>query len=68
MLCKSQIRVLQSVGRGLRKSDQDTVLYDIADDLHWKSNKNYTLNHSAERVKIYAKERFKFKIHEVKLL
>jgi superfamily II DNA or RNA helicase len=65
---KSQIRVLQSVGRGLRKSDQDTVLYDIADDLHWKANKNYTLNHSAERVKIYAKERFKFKIHEVKLL
>jgi len=65
---KSQIRVLQSIGRGLRKTEQDTVLYDIADDLHWKSNKNYTLNHSAERVKIYAKERFKFKIHEVNLL
>ena len=65
---KSQIRVLQSVGRGLRKSNQDTILYDIADDLHWKANKNYTLNHSAERVKIYAKEKFKFKIHEVKLL
>jgi len=65
---KSQIRVLQSVGRGLRKSNQDTVLYDIADDLHWKSSKNYTLTHSAERVKIYSKERFKFKIHEVKLL
>ena len=65
---KSQIRVLQSVGRGLRKSDQDTILYDIADDLHWKANKNYTLTHSAERVKIYSKEKFKFKIHEVKLL
>ena len=65
---KSQIRVLQSIGRGLRKSNQDTKLYDITDDLHWKSKKNYTLNHSAERVKIYAKERFKFKIHEVKLL
>jgi superfamily II DNA or RNA helicase len=65
---KSQIRVLQSIGRGLRKSNQDTVLYDIADDLHWKSNKNYTLNHSAERIKIYSKERFKFKIHEVKLV
>ena len=65
---KSQIRVLQSIGRGLRKSTLDTTIYDIADDLHWKSNKNYTLNHSAERVKIYSKERFKFKIHEVKLL
>ena len=65
---KSQIRVLQSIGRGLRKSNQDTVLYDISDDLHWKSKKNYTLNHSGERIKIYAKEKFKFKIHEVKLL
>ena len=65
---KSQIRVLQSIGRGLRKSTLDTTVYDIADDLHWKSNKNYTLNHSGERVKIYSKERFKFKIHEVKLL
>ena len=65
---KSQIRVLQSIGRGLRKSTLDTTVYDIADDLHWKANKNYTLNHSAERVKIYSKERFKFKIHEVKLL
>mgnify|MGYP001276094785 FL=1 len=65
---KSQIRVLQSIGRGLRKSNQDTKLYDITDDLHWKSKKNYTLNHSSERIKIYAKEKFKFKIHEVKLL
>ena len=65
---KSQIRVLQSIGRGLRKTDKDTKLYDIADDLHWKSKKNYTLNHSGERVQIYAKEKFKFKIHEVKLL
>ena len=65
---KSQIRVLQSIGRGLRKSDLDTKIYDLADDLHWKSNKNYTLNHSGERIKIYSKEKFKFKIHEVKLL
>lgn len=66
---KSQIRVLQSIGRGLRKSDdgRDTVLYDIADDLHWKSNKNFTLNHAAERIKIYTKEKFDYQIHEVPL-
>jgi len=66
---KSQIRVLQSIGRGLRKADdgRDTVLYDIADDLHWKKNKNYTLNHSAARIKIYSKEKFKFKIYEIPL-
>lgn len=66
---KSQIKVQQSIGRGLRNSDNGatTVLYDIADDLHWKSRKNYTLLHSAERIKIYARESFKYKIYEVEL-
>lgn len=66
---KSQIRVLQSIGRGLRKSDdgRDTKLYDIADDLHWHSRQNFTLQHCAERVKIYNKEQFKHKIYEVQI-
>ena len=64
---KSQIRVLQSIGRGLRKSDRDTKVYDIADDLHWKSRKNYTLNHAGERIKIYSKEKFKFEIFEINI-
>jgi superfamily II DNA or RNA helicase len=64
---KSQIRVLQSIGRGLRMSDdgRTTILYDIADDLHYKSRKNFTLQHSAERIKIYTKEQFPFKISKV---
>ena len=67
---KSQIKVLQSIGRVLRKSEdgRPAKVYDIADDLHWKSSKNYTLNHSAERIKIYAKQKFKFKIHEVPIV
>jgi len=66
---KSQIRVLQSIGRGLRKTEdgQGTTIYDLADDFSWKKKKNYTLNHAIERVKIYAKEKFKYKIHEVPL-
>ena len=66
---KSQIRVLQSIGRGLRKTEdgQGTTIYDLADDLSWKKRKNYTLNHAIERVKIYAKEKFNHKIHEVPL-
>ena len=66
---KSQIRVLQSIGRGLRKTKDgmDTKVFDIADDLHWKSKKNYTLNHAAVRIKIYAKEKFNYEIHEVPL-
>ena len=66
---KSQIRVLQSIGRGLRVSGDgiNTKVYDIADDLHWKAKKNYTLNHAAERIKIYAKEKFKYNLYEVKI-
>jgi len=66
---KSQIRVLQSIGRGLRQSDdgRTTVLYDLADDFHMKSRKNFTLEHSAERIKIYNNEQFKYKIYEVEL-
>ena len=64
---KSQIKVLQSIGRGLRKSDngQATKLFDLADDLHTKGRKNYALLHSEERVKIYNKEEFNYKIIEV---
>ena len=66
---KSQIRILQSIGRGLRKSDDGRVtkIFDIADDIHWKKRKNYTLNHAAERIKLYAKERFKYKIYEIEI-
>ena len=66
---KSQIRVLQSIGRGLRVSGDgiNTKVYDIADDLHYKSKKNYTLDHAAERIKIYSKEKFKYKIFEINI-
>ncbi len=64
---KSQIRVLQSIGRGLRKSDNNvnTKLFDIADDITTPSRSNYSYIHALERIKIYKKEKFKFKIHKV---
>lgn len=60
---KSRVRVLQSIGRQLRVSEQKEVakLYDIADDLSWKSYKNHTLRHFHERVKIYESENFEYK-------
>ena len=45
----------------------NTTLYDIADDLHVKGHKNFTLRHSGERIKIYAKEQFPYKIIPVNL-
>lgn len=66
---KSKIRNLQSIGRGLRKKDGKTEcnLYDIADDFSWKSKKNHTLNHFAERIKTYSEENFEFKIVEINI-
>lgn len=66
---KSKIRNLQSIGRGLRLKDgkDECKIYDIADDLHWKSWKNHTLNHFLERVKIYSEEKFNYKVAEVNL-
>lgn len=64
---KSQIKVLQSIGRGLRQSDdgRTTHLYDIADDLSHGKRNNYTLMHSVERVRIYDTEQFKYKMVKV---
>ena len=66
---KSRIRNLQSIGRGLRlgENKDGCVLFDIADDLTWKSNKNYSLDHFVERMKIYNEEKFESKIYTVKL-
>ena len=61
---KSRIRNLQSIGRVLRKGDNKVkaTLYDIADDISYKSRKNYTLNHLIERIKIYNEENFNYEI------
>jgi len=66
---KSQIRVLQSIGRGLRKAEgkQNCKIYDIADDLSSKTHKNYTLKHFLERMKMYVKEEFPYKTYNIDL-
>ena len=66
---KSRIRNLQSIGRVLRKGDKKSkaVLYDIADDISYKSRKNYTLNHLVERIKIYNEEQFNYEIIQISL-
>ena len=66
---KSRIRNLQSIGRGLRKSESkdQCTLYDIADNLQYKKRVNYTLKHLYERVKIYSEEQFDYKIYKIEL-
>lgn len=66
---KSLIETLQKIGRALRKSGtkDSAVLYDIADDISWKSWTNHTMNHFSERVSIYSKEEFPYKIYKIDL-
>ena len=66
---KSPIRILQSIGRGLRVGDNkdSATVYDISDDLTYKDKKNFTLTHFQERVNIYNREGFDYEIHTVDL-
>jgi len=66
---KSEIRILQSIGRTLRKGNgaDKATLYDITDDLSHGSYSNYTLEHFKKRIEIYSSEQFPFKIYNIDL-
>lgn len=66
---KSAIRVLQSVGRGLRLKEGKShcTLFDISDVLSWKNKHNHTIRHSAERFKLYSEQQFQVSINEINL-
>ena len=56
---KSMVRVLQSIGRGLRKSKtkSECNLYDVVDHIR---SKCFSLTHADERLKLYQEEGFKW--------
>jgi superfamily II DNA or RNA helicase len=66
---KSQIKVLQSLGRGLRVADDKDQLnvFDIVDDLTFKNKENFTLKHFRERINIYNSEQFEYDIISIPL-
>jgi len=66
---KSVVRVLQSIGRGLRKSEtkENVTIYDISDDLRYKKYVNHTYRHLEERLRIYTKERFSHRLISITL-
>ena len=65
---KSQVRVLQSIGRVLRRHDtkETATVYDIADQIYRKKN-CYVYSHFQERYKYYIEEDFDVKYFEVDL-
>jgi superfamily II DNA or RNA helicase len=67
---KSRIRVLQSLGRGLRLAEGKSVcnLYDIADEIPLgKKRWNFTFSHAAIRREYYKTEHFPLKQYAVRL-
>lgn len=63
---KSFTRVIQSIGRGLRISERkrSCEVHDFSDFIY---KTNFTFRHFLERIKIYRKENFNFKIEKVSL-
>ena len=64
---KSKIRVLQSIGRGLRKHDSKeyVVLWDLVDSLSYINKNgrevfNYSMQHWHERLNFYTDQGFKY--------
>ena len=66
---KSKIRVLQSLGRGLRKSPtKDTIrLFDLSDEISYEGRPNFTLRHFHERINIYDAQKFDYEISRIRL-
>jgi superfamily II DNA or RNA helicase len=66
---KSRIRNLQSLGRILRLHGTKDIstLYDIADDMTYGGEMNYTLRHFIERIRIYNEQDFDYRIFSVNI-
>ena len=66
---KSRIRVLQSIGRGLRQTDDKSrvKLFDVSDNVSYKSRPNFTYRHFTQRLNIYKEEQFSYEINRINL-
>jgi superfamily II DNA or RNA helicase len=66
---KSRVRVLQSIGRGLRQTDDKSrvKLFDVSDNVSYKSRPNFTYRHFTQRLNIYKEEQFNYKINRINL-
>jgi superfamily II DNA or RNA helicase len=63
---KSKIKVMQSIGRGLRlhKSKKKLILWDIVDDFRYKTKKslkeNFAYIHFKQRLELYKRDQFDY--------
>ncbi len=66
---KSEVLIKQSLGRGMRlfEGKEKVNIIDFVDDFSWEGKENYLLKHSKERIEIYKKEQFDYKVYEIKI-
>lgn len=66
---KSRVRVMQMIGRVLRKTERKNkcVVFDLADDLSSGKYQNFTLRHYKERLRYYSEENFNYSQYKVEL-
>ena len=67
---RSKIRLLQSIGRGLRTAEGKSrcTVWDVADDLRWKKWNNLTWRQMESRIEQYGREGFKYRFVDVDLI
>lgn len=66
---KSVVKLLQSIGRGLRLAEgkDSCVTHDLCDNLIKKKKENFTLKHGLKRLEIYNNQKFNYEIIKVNL-
>lgn len=66
---KAKIATLQAIGRGLRihPGKEKCELIDLADDLSSRNNQCFSMRHLKQRVELYAKEGFDYRIIRVSI-
>ncbi len=64
---KSETMVKQSIGRLMRmlEDKEKAMIIDFVDDFSYKGKLNYMMKHSEERIEIYKREKFPYKIYNV---
>ncbi len=60
---KSESRIIQSIGRGLRLHSKDKVanIFDIVDQFIEEEPKNAFYRHGQERIRLYKKHQYDYK-------
>ena len=63
---KSEKIIKQTIGRGMRlhEGKEHVNIIDFVDDFSYNGDNNYVLNHFYDRLDIYKKEKFEYKIYK----